>query len=151
MCVCVWEGWQDWQVARWGGRRPRALGSSVCWALPKRCKFLTKKASFWLRLCSGGPWAFSGASRGARRMSRGGLRGCLRGGLRGVLKCKGFIVYVNKIVLPFEYVIASVYKRAARIKIRETHAILAMTKRTCFIVYLNKNRAAARRCYCNCL
>ena len=49
-----------------------------------------------------------------------------------------------KIMLPFEYFIASAYKTAARIKIRETHAILAMTKRTGFIAYLYKNRAAAR-------
>ena len=39
-----------------------------------------------------------------------------------------------RIVLPLEYFIAGVYKTVARIKIRETHAILAMTKRTGFIV-----------------
>ena len=54
-----------------------------------------------------------------------------------------------KIVLPFEDFIASAYKTAARIKIRETHAILAMTNHIGFIVYLNKNRAAARRFYGN--
>ena len=43
-----------------------------------------------------------------------------------------------KILLPLEECIASVYKTAARIKIRETHAIRAMTTRTCFIVYFKK-------------
>ena len=33
-------------LAGWGGRRSRALGSSVCWALPKRCKFPRENRRF---------------------------------------------------------------------------------------------------------
>ncbi len=44
-------------------------------------------------------------------------------------------IYI-KIVLPLVDFMASVYKTAARIKIRETHAILEMTNRIGFIVDL---------------
>ena len=56
-----------------------------------------------------------------------------------------------KIALPLVYFIANVYKTSARIKIRETRARLAMTKRSGFIVDSNKNRAVARIFYSNCL
>ena len=45
-----------------------------------------------------------------------------------------YIYMCVKVVLPLEDFMASVYQTAARIKIRETHAILAMTKHTGFVV-----------------
>ena len=61
-----------------------------------------------------------------------------------------YYIYIQ-ILLPLEDLIASVYKTAGIIKIRETYAMRAMTTRTGFIAYLNKTRAAARRFYRNCI